>query len=287
MAFTYRNGFIPLDKMIVFYRGWSKVDGNYYHALSPSTYRKHLALVARAKQRTGRTLQISRGWSAYRPYDAQVHARRIHGVGAAWPGTSSHGGFWEGQQTLAMDYGNWAWVYERHGGKAQFFADCRAVGLTPDMISRRRGYPDEPWHVIDLDPWAPVPAGSITLNESQEDDMYSDADRKRDQETNARANAAYAAIFGARNLTGKADPISWLNINGRKQETKYGALPIVIHTQTLVAQQAGRLAAMEKVVEQLASANGAVLDMQAIEDAAERGAKDALGGLVLTAATDG
>jgi hypothetical protein len=31
------------------------------------------------------------------------------------------------------------------------------------MIMRSRGYPDEPWHVIDLDPWGPVPAFSGTF----------------------------------------------------------------------------------------------------------------------------
>jgi len=183
---TYSNGRIPLDLLVVFARGWNKTDGNWFHALSPATYAKHLALVERAKRRTGRKLVISGGWSAYRPYEAQVLARQIHGNWAAVPGTSSHGGFWEGRQTLAMDYGNWKYVYGNGDGedtydkRAAFFADCRAVGLEPDLISPRRGYPDEPWHVVDLDPWGPVPAG-LNVNplddpeevpeESEEDDM--------------------------------------------------------------------------------------------------------------------
>lgn len=164
MAFTYRNGYVPESKLVIFKRGRNERDGDWFWGLSPSTYRKHLALVARAKKRTGRTLSPSDGWSTYRPYAAQEDARDRYGVGAAWPGTSSHGGYWEGRDTLAIDYGNWAWVYAQFGSRAraEFYADCRAVGLAPGMISKARGYPDEPWHVIDLDPWAPVPSGSVT-----------------------------------------------------------------------------------------------------------------------------
>ena len=116
-------------------------------------------------------------------------------------------------------------------------------------------------------------------NGFEEDDMFTDEDRER-------LNATYAGVFGSRNLTDKATPVSWKNIDGSVQKVNYGALPIVIHNQTLIARQAGRLAAIETVVEQLASVNGAVLDMKAIEAAAERGAKEALSGLTLTADVD-
>jgi hypothetical protein len=126
-------------------------------------------LVARAKARTGRTLEPGDGWSTYRPYAAQVIARRIHGIYAATPGTSSHGGFWEGRETLAIDYSNWSWVYG--GDRAAFYDDCRAVGLTPGMIEPRRGYPEEPWHVIDMNPRSGAPASS-NATPFEEDDMY-------------------------------------------------------------------------------------------------------------------
>jgi hypothetical protein len=175
---TYTNGYIPLELMTVFDRGYNTVDGNWYHALSPATLARHRALVALGLKRTGRTLAINRGWSAYRPYAAQVLAKKIHGIYAATPGTSSHGGLWEGRQCLAMDYGNWAWVYESHGGVNSFAADCRAVGLSPLLIVKSRGYPDEFWHVIDLNPWSAVPAfDSSTPFPQEEDDMFSDQDR--------------------------------------------------------------------------------------------------------------
>lgn len=169
----YRNGDIPESALVIFKRGHNSRDGDFYWGLPPSTYRKHLALLARALKRTGRTLSPSDGWSTYRPYAAQVAARKVYGNGAAVPRTSSHGGFWEGHDTAAVDYGNWEWVYAKFGARArdEFYADCRAVGLTPGMISKARGYPDEPWHVIDLDPWAAVTSGAITTPTSMEDDM--------------------------------------------------------------------------------------------------------------------
>lgn len=174
---SYSNGNIPENLLVRFASGHNNTDGNWYHALSPATYARHQALVRAAKRRTGRDLAITSGWSAYRPYAAQVLARKIWGNGAATPGTSSHGGFWEGRQTLAMDYGNWDAVYAGKGGRDAFWEDCRSVGLTPGMIMKSRGYPDEPWHVIDLNPWSAVPSfadgGSATplINSSEEEDM--------------------------------------------------------------------------------------------------------------------
>lgn len=157
---SYSNGYVPEHLLVTFKTGWNKTDGNWKHQLSPSTYRKHQRMVELARRRTGRTLEISEGWGAYRPYNIQVIARNLYGNGAAWPGTSSHGGFWENKQTLAIDYANWGWVYDWN--RDAFYADVRTAGLVPGLIHPSRGnnYPDEPWHVVDLDPWAPVPAGN-------------------------------------------------------------------------------------------------------------------------------
>ncbi|WP_447948205.1 hypothetical protein [Microbacterium maritypicum] len=169
MFASYRNGYIPDNLLITFNVGYSTGEGQWKHQLSAGTYSKHLALVALARKNTGLTLAISNGWGAYRPYPAQVYARKVHGNGAATPGTSSHGGFWEGQQTLAIDYGNWSYVYG--GNRSAFYRDARAVGFEPGLISPQRGYPDEPWHVVDKNPWA---AGSAAAGNSTEDDMSVD-----------------------------------------------------------------------------------------------------------------
>lgn len=157
---SYRNGRVPEHLLVTFASGWLPVEGTWKHQLPPATYRKHLALVALAKKRTGRTLKVSEGWGAYRPYAIQVYAKQIHGRWAASPGTSSHGMYWEGKQCAAIDYGNWGAVY--NWDRDAFYRDVRAVGLVPGLISEARGYPDEPWHVVDRDPWAAVPSGGST-----------------------------------------------------------------------------------------------------------------------------
>lgn len=174
---AYRNGEVPDSLLVTFASGWLPEEGQWKHQLPPSTYRKHLALVALAKRNTGRVLKPTAGWSCYRPRPVQVYAKKIHGIFAATPGTSSHGLFWEGRQCAAIDYGNWGEVYG--GDRAAFYRDVRAVGLEPGLIEPRRGYPDEPWHVVDLDPWAPAPAGLPVEptapvspdDESEEDEM--------------------------------------------------------------------------------------------------------------------
>lgn len=159
MAFTYPNGLVPQNLFITFASGWLPNEGTWYHQLTPGTYAKHLSLVALAKRNTGRTLKISEGWGAYRPLHIQEYAKKVHGRGAAEPGYSSHGMFWEGIVCAAIDYGNWGYVY--NWDRAAFYRDVRAVGLVPGLIhpSRNRTYPDEPWHVVDKNPWA---AGAAT-----------------------------------------------------------------------------------------------------------------------------
>ncbi|WP_295821536.1 hypothetical protein [uncultured Microbacterium sp.] len=171
---VWKNGQIPEADLVVFRRGRDR-DGDWFWALTPATLARHNALVARALARTGRTLTPGEGFSTYRPIPAQRIAKARYGIGAADVGTSSHGGYWEKRETLAIDYDNWAWVYEGHGGRAAFYDDCRAVGLEPGMIEPSRGYPDEPWHVIDLNPRGPVSAFIEAIPfEGEEEDMTPD-----------------------------------------------------------------------------------------------------------------
>lgn len=174
---AWKNGEIDERELVIFKRGKNRVDGDWFHGLTPGTYARHLELVRIAKNRTGRALEISEGFGAYRPVAAQIRARELYGNGAAVPRTSSHGGFWEGRETMAVDYGNWSWVYEKHGGRQAFYSDCRKAGLTPGMIEPSRGYPDEPWHVIDLNPRSmpsfagkeavPTPANTVPSEEEE------------------------------------------------------------------------------------------------------------------------
>ena len=170
---TYTNGNIPLSMLVEFGSGWNKIDGDWRWLLPRATYQKHLNLVELARRRTGKHLTITDGWGAYRPREAQVTVRAYfasigQALVAAYPGTSSHGGLWEGKQTAAMDY-SWGDVYG--WDRDAWYEDVRAAGLEPGLIhpSRNSTYPDEPWHVIDLDPWGVVPA-SIIPNSTQTED---------------------------------------------------------------------------------------------------------------------
>lgn len=217
-------------------------------------------------------------------WQGRRYVRHVGGGTVAAPSTSNH----EIQGTKAAadlrDSGSGPGVATGGNERADWLrAKASKYGLVPE------GYGfGEPWHYAVLNifnnvPGSGVAAGGGSSSESEEDDMYTDADRKRDETAAKRMDATYAAVFGARNLTGKDDPVSWQNRGGVVQKANYGMLPIVIHNQTLIAQQSGRIAAMEEVVEQLAKSKGVVLDMKAIAAAAEKGAKSALSGLVLTA----
>lgn len=124
----------------------------------------------------------------------------------------------------------------------------------------RRPLAFEPWHFVY---W---PNYDNHINESAEDDMTPDQA--------ADLAAVKSALFYGGN---------WQNKDGSNQVSNYGVLPIVIHNQTLIAKQSGELAAIKAAVSQLSVGSGVTLDMKAIEDAAERGARDALSGLTLKA----
>lgn len=116
---------------------------------------------------------------------------------------------------------------------------------------------------------------AIQITQQGEDDMFTNEDR-------ARLDATYAGVFGAANLGAPGvDELTWSNPEGG-QKSRYGLLPIVIHNQSLIMTQAGQIAALTKAVGQMAQNGGnGTIDMNAIAEAAEAGAKEALEALVL------
>lgn len=171
----------------------------------------------------------------------------------------------------ASGYGeeDWSWNVAETGGAHTH------VTLWPTHASvygyDRNGNP----YTVDFMDYADT-SGSASGGGGDEDDMSAQAE--------AYISNMHAALFGPQSIGGV--DLKWPNKDGARR-AEYGVLDIIIYNQQLIASLTGQLAAMAAVVEQLATANGAVLDMKAIEDAAERGAKDALRGLVLTADTDG
>ncbi|WP_167131883.1 M15 family metallopeptidase [Paramicrobacterium chengjingii] len=166
----FANGRIPESMLKWFTSGGEKFRS------TPATIARWNALVADVRAHEGVTLTITSGPNAYRDYASQVAMRNKHGLGAATPGTSSHGGFWEGRDTMAIDVNNWAVL-----GQSKFYAYARKHGFSPGLISTTRGYArTETWHLVDLAPWT-MPAGTsgstskpqtnTASAEEEEDDM--------------------------------------------------------------------------------------------------------------------
>ncbi len=167
----------------------------------------------------------------------------------------------------------------RTGGRVQageVFARTAGMGESPGAIDGPHlhlvatthsdgGYnTDRP----DFDPKPYIEQALTTL----EDDMFTNEDR-------ARLDATYAGVFGARSLGPASDKLTWTNADGTDQASQYGLLPIVIYNQALIADLAGKIAGVTKAVEQLAKTGGGSVDPGIIEEAASKGAADALGGL--------
>lgn len=160
----YPNGGIPAYLLI---------EVGPYHWMTAPTAARWRALVADVLKNEGVTLRITPGKNAYRDRPGQVFARnaacaRGRCNDAAVPGASSHGGEYQGRDSLAIDVDNWAVL-----GKAKFYAYCRKHGFEPGFFDW------EPWHIIDWNPWV-MPAGASTSKPSgnttpdpiiEEDDM--------------------------------------------------------------------------------------------------------------------
>ncbi|KZE92172.1 hypothetical protein AVP42_02774 [Agromyces sp. NDB4Y10] len=86
-----------------------------------------------------------------------------------------------------------------------------------------------------------------------EDDMFSDSDR-------TRMNNIWAGLFSGASV--ETDP-------GVVRRFNYGVLPIVAHNQTLIAQQAARIAALERAVAELAVSTGARIEPPPVLDIPE------------------
>lgn len=166
----YANGQVPLTALKPLGSG-TNGDGYWEHRLPEGTYQRWLNLVADVKAHEGKTLQITPGWNAYRPLDAQWAAYRREGSkNAAYPGTSSHGGVFEGRDSFAVDVGNYGVI-----GKTKFYEYARKHGFTVNRFDW------EPWHIIDYNPWVSptvTPAANPTGKSTEEEDMTPEQDAR-------------------------------------------------------------------------------------------------------------
>ena len=117
--------------------------------------------------------------------------------------------------------------------------------LGPSENSIFSGTVEDPMHLI-----GNVLAGVSLAGVGVEDDMFADKDRNR-------MDNIWAGLF--RGAAIEVDP-------GVVKRYNYGVLPIVAHNQTLINQQAARIAALEEAIAQLASGTGVQLDQSRITD---------------------
>jgi len=187
---------------------------------------------------------------------------------------------------LALDLASWTPAIIKRMQAAGFVRPITVRKGKPWADGKGGFSQDEPWHfelkqyvnkVFDIPKVKASQTAGLDQHpfDPEEDDMYTQQDRDR-------ANAVYAAIFGNSNITGQPTETIWRDPWGHKESTRYGLLPIDIHTQALVSQLIGQVSALTALVQQTATP-GQQIDMKVIADAAEKGAKEALSGLTLAA----
>jgi hypothetical protein len=120
------------------------------------------------------------------------------------------------------------------------------LGVSEDSIFS--GAVQDPMRLI-----TPAIQGLLTAR-LKEDDMFEMEDRNR-------LDNIWAGLYRGASV----------EIDGAVKRFNYGVLPIVAHNQTLIALQAGRIAALEEMVAQLTSGMNVSLDADRIESARKGG----------------
>lgn len=160
----YPNGRIPESELVRL---------GVEHYATPATAQRLKNLIADVKANEGVTLRVTGGPNIYRNLKWQnFYWDVLPFPQAARPGTSSHGGEYQGRDAMAADIDNWAEI-----GKDKFYRYARKHGFTPGIFSW------EPWHIVDFNPWvmpevsgggsdgSAKPKPPITPEEQEEDDM--------------------------------------------------------------------------------------------------------------------
>lgn len=152
----YKNGQIPDSELVRM---------GVEHYATPATAQRIRNLVADIRANEGFTLEVTGGPNIYRDLAWQhFYWDVLPYPQAAYPGTSSHGGEYQGRDAIAVDFNNWAIL-----PKEKWFSYARKHGFTPNIFSW------EPWHVVDFNPWV-MPSGSgggttPEIEEEEEEDM--------------------------------------------------------------------------------------------------------------------
>jgi hypothetical protein len=155
----WSNGEIPYDVVSVVLDSGTDENGFYELRCTPAFAARWKSAKAYALAHFGKTFYARTGWNIYRPLFSQRTARTNacnegNCSAAAYPGSSSHGGDWNGRVCLAVDVDpnglSWAQIDEA------MTAAGFSAGLITAAISSIPG--GEPWHYIDFNAFGPVPA---------------------------------------------------------------------------------------------------------------------------------
>ncbi|MFH8249912.1 hypothetical protein ACH3VR_06040 [Microbacterium sp. B2969] len=180
----YSNGRVPDSVVSVVVANGGSGAKAWEHRLTPGTAARWKAAQEYAFAHFGRRIYITwGGWNAYRPFDVQKRYRDEACANgncnqASVAGSSSHGGNWRGSDCLAIDV-------DRNGLEWwQVWESCSSAGFECNRITERRSGIDggEPWHIIDFNAFRPL----------QEDDMFTDDDRRALQEVRVALGAGGA-----------------------------------------------------------------------------------------------
>lgn len=130
------------------------------HYATPATAQRIKNLVADVKAKEGFTLEVTGGPNIYRSLKWQnFYWDVLPYPQAAYPGTSSHGGEYQGRDAIAVDFNNWAIL-----PRQKWFDYARKHGFTPNIFSW------EPWHIVDFNPWVMPQTGGGGVSPAPEKD---------------------------------------------------------------------------------------------------------------------
>ncbi|MDF2578424.1 MAG: hypothetical protein K0S49_3 [Microbacterium sp.] len=156
---VYANGQVPYSVVSVVLASGYDSNGYWEFRCTPAFAARWRFAKRRAEELYGRTIYIRSGWNIYRPLFSQHIARdnaceQGNCLGAAWPGTSSHGGEWQGRPCLAVDVDPNGLTWD------QVDVAMEAAGFSARLITAAMsGFPGgERWHYIDFNAFGAVPA---------------------------------------------------------------------------------------------------------------------------------
>ena len=184
----WSNGQIPDSVVSVVLASGHDENGYWEFRCTPAFAARWAFAKLEAERRFGRTIHIRTGWNIYRPLFPQQTARRSACAqgncnGAAYPGSSSHGGEWNGRPCLAVDVDPNGLTWDQVD-QAMAAAGFAIQQITEAMSGIRGG---ERWHYIDFNAFGPVPAGSNSTS-------WEDIMAKLDNEDRAWLDAWFGII---------------------------------------------------------------------------------------------